>query len=227
MRTAVKDAFARSRVTYTRMFWLFMLSSFAGVLLEGLFCLFRYGHWETHVVSLWGPFCIIYGIGAVGCYMGHALLGQKKKWVQFMAYSFVGFFVELICGSALEYGLSMRAWDYSQHYMNIHGHVSMQMTMAWGFIGIVFSQLAPWLDEMLSLLENRTMDMACTALSVFMAVDLFMTAAAVGRWSRRHFEIPASGGMDLWIDENYPDEFMEKRFCEWRFLGDEPEEASL
>lgn len=56
-------------ITYENMFWLFMIGSVLGVILEGIWCLIRAGHWETHVVSMWGPFCIIYGFGAVGLYL--------------------------------------------------------------------------------------------------------------------------------------------------------------
>lgn len=41
-------------IAYENMFWLFMIGSVLGVILEGIWCLIRTGHWETHVVSMWG-----------------------------------------------------------------------------------------------------------------------------------------------------------------------------
>lgn len=41
------------------MFWLFMFGNVLGVLLEGTWCKLCFGHWETHVVTIWGPFCLI------------------------------------------------------------------------------------------------------------------------------------------------------------------------
>ena len=35
-----------------------MISNLVGVLIEGIFCLISYGKWETHVVTMWGPFCL-------------------------------------------------------------------------------------------------------------------------------------------------------------------------
>lgn len=56
-------------ITYCNMFWLFMFGNVLGVLLEGTWCKLCFGHWETHVVTIWGPFCLIYGIGAVMFYI--------------------------------------------------------------------------------------------------------------------------------------------------------------
>lgn len=52
------------KISYTNLFWLFMLGSVAGFVLEGLWCILMEGHWENHSATVWGPFCIIYGIGA-------------------------------------------------------------------------------------------------------------------------------------------------------------------
>lgn len=56
-------------VTYCNMFWLFMFGNVLGVLLEGTWCRLIFGHWETHVATIWGPFSLIYGVGAVMFYI--------------------------------------------------------------------------------------------------------------------------------------------------------------
>lgn len=40
-------------VTYCNMFWLFMFGNVLGVLLEGTWCRLIFGHWETHVATIW------------------------------------------------------------------------------------------------------------------------------------------------------------------------------
>lgn len=61
-------------VTYCNMFWLFMFGNVLGVLLEGTWCRLIFGHWETHVTTIWGPFSLIYGVGAVMFYIS----GEKN-----------------------------------------------------------------------------------------------------------------------------------------------------
>lgn len=178
----------------------------------------RYGHWETHVVSVWGPFCILYGFGTVGFYLCCAGLYRKKIWVQFLVYCTIGFGIELICGCILEFGLHMRAWDYSVHFMNIRGHVSLKMTMAWGVLGIAFLQIAPYIDKSLNKLNNNGLKILSYILTIFMLVNLIVTAAAVWRWKDRHFDVPAQNQLEEFLDQNYDDNFMAERFYEWRFL---------
>lgn len=211
---------AKPHITYRKLFWLFIAGSLAGVILEGLFCIYKYGHWETHVVSLGVPLCIIYGFGAAGCYAGHVLLFGKSKWVQFLIYSLVGFSIELLSGCLLEFGLSMRAWSYCHQFLNIRGHVSLQMTLAWGVIGIAFSSVVPYLENHLSKMETKPWKIICYILTVAVAADLLLTSVAILRWSNRHFQIPPSNKLEQLIDEKFNDEFMEKRFCEWRFLDE-------
>ena len=47
-----------TKISYSSLFWLFMIGSLAGVIIEGIFCLIHKGAWESHVVSLFGPFNI-------------------------------------------------------------------------------------------------------------------------------------------------------------------------
>ena len=60
-----KEVEKREKISYQVIFWLFVIGSLAGVVLEGIWCLLKYGHWETHVVTVWEPLCIIYGFGLV------------------------------------------------------------------------------------------------------------------------------------------------------------------
>lgn len=208
----------KSNITYSKLFWLFIFGSLLGVVLEGLFCWINYGYWETHVVSIWGPFCILYGFGSVGFYLCHTALHRNKWWSQFLIYCAIGFGIELICGCLLEFGLHMRAWDYSTHFMNIRGHVSLKMTVVWGIVGIAFSQIAPYIDKALNKLENNGWKIISYILTIFMTINLIVTAAAIWRWKDRHFDISAQNHLEQLLDQNYDDSFMAVRFCEWRFL---------
>ena len=40
------------------------------MIIEGIFCLVTKGHWESHVVSVFGAFNVLYGFGAVLLYAG-------------------------------------------------------------------------------------------------------------------------------------------------------------
>lgn len=207
-------------IQYADLFWLFILGSLLGVPLEGLFCLVRYGHWETHVVTIWGPFCALYGLGAVGFYVGGVYLADRKLFTRFLVFAFVGTAIELLSGLLLEYGLNMYAWDYSEHSFNFHGYSSLQMDIVWGVVGVAAAQGAPYLYRLIITHHNDRANAFAKLLTVFLVIDVIFTAICVYRWSQRHVGAPASNAFFQWIDTRYDDSFMSQRFCEWRFLDE-------
>lgn len=200
------------------MFWLFMTGSLFGAVLEGLYCLFIHGHWETHVVSMWGPFCILYGIGAVGYYIGAVKLKDQSRFVRFLIYGCVGSGIELICGLLLEKGLNMYAWNYSGQFLNYHGHISLAMTVAWGLLGLLFEFCVPPVDRAFGKLKGGSWDIAVKILTVFMAVNFIFTGICIVRWSSRHKGRDPRNRFERYIDSRYNDEYMQERFIEWNFL---------
>lgn len=214
-QTAVKP-----KITYAKLFWLFMVGSLIGVVMEGVYCVFVHGGWQTHVVSMWGPFCILYGIGAAGFYAGTVLLWKKNAICRFVFFAVVADLVELAAGLLLEFGLKMRAWDYTGQFLNFRGHISLPMTFAWGAIGTAFSYTVPLLERVFAHMEHYVWRILCVLLSLFMAANLLFTAFCIVRWKNRHFGVPPKNQIEQMIDERYDDEYMQKRFCEWRFLTD-------
>lgn len=207
------------KVTYQKMFWLFMICSLFGVLIEGVWYYFKHDHWETHVVSIWGPFCIIYGIAAVVLYItAHALHGHNVI-VRFAAASAASTAVEFLCGIVLRYGLDMKAWDYSDYPLNFMGLVCVKMTVIWGLAGVVFGWLLPLVDSGLDWLTGNFWEIACLLLTVFMAVNFILTGICLWRWSQRHKGHSPSTSFTELIDDKYDDDYMSDRFCEWHFLS--------
>lgn len=65
--------------SYCSVFLIFLFGSIAGLLLEGTFCFITKGRWENHVVSVFAPYNILYGLGAALFYIGAA---KTKKHIQ-------------------------------------------------------------------------------------------------------------------------------------------------
>lgn len=207
-----------TKVTWRKLFLIYILFSLVGVPAEGLYCLFVHGHWETHTVSLLGPFLIIYGAGAVIFYLCRNPVCDKNLLIQFLTYALAGSATELAAGLLLEFGLGMKAWDYSEQFMNFRGHISLLMTAVWGLSGISFSLIVPPIDALLDKISIRPVNILCAIFFVIMLFDTFFTAAAIVRWKQRHFNVPAGNALSSYFDKNYDDEFMQKRFCEWWFI---------
>ncbi|MGN1195797.1 MAG: putative ABC transporter permease [Acutalibacteraceae bacterium] len=207
-----------NRITYPKIFWLFIFGSLLGVLIEGLWCLMKYGHWETHVVTVFEPLCVIYGLGMSGCYIGSVLLESRGFVTKFLVFALIGTVVEFAAGFILEYGLNMKAWDYSDSFMNIKGYISVGMTLVWGILGLAFSYAVPFLEKIFDKIQSKPWNIACAVLSIFLVVDIAVSAACFIRWSKRHEGILPSNTLERIIDDTYNDSFMKKRFCEWEFI---------
>ena len=130
-------------ITYTKIFWLFLVGSVAGVIIEGLFCLMTKGHWETHVVSVLAPYNMLYGFGVVLFYVGAIKLQNKPLIVQILIMTAFATTLELLCGLLLRYGLGMKAWDYSNVFLNYKGIICLGFSAAWGGCGLCVCKAIP------------------------------------------------------------------------------------
>lgn len=209
---------------YQNMFWLFMIANVVGVLLEGVWTVFKFGRWETHVVTIWGPFCLLYGAGAVAFYAVSVIVQGKHLAIQFLAFACIADLVEYISAWMIEDGLNMRAWTYQKHFMNLQGRISLQMTVIWGIIGIVYCYyLVPKLGKFFRKIQGVFCRRACIVLTVFMIVNMTATTMCLVRWSNRHEGKVPVNAIEQFLDESYDDNRMKKIFCEWWFINEQNE----
>ena len=102
--------------------------------------------------------------------------------------------------------------------MNIRGYVNLEMAILWGILGILFSYLLPVFEKVFDKMRGKAWRVACAGLTVFLVADMVVTSMCLVRWRDRHEGIPADNRIEQMIDDIYPDEFMEKRFCNWYFI---------
>ncbi len=209
-------------VTYSSLFWLFIFGSVAGFLLEGVWNVIRKGVWEDHVATIWGPFCIIYGIGAIAMYIISFSIEKKKIWFQFITYAVTGSLIEYFSSLFQESCFSSTSWNYHGHFLNIDGRISLSMSVMWGILGVVFIKIIfPPLLKLLESMQHAGWKTACIILSIFMAVNLLVTVIVLSRWQNRLNGVPAENKIQLFIDDIYGNEAMEKRFPNWHFKSEQ------
>ena len=54
---------------YEELFWVFFLGSILGFLIEGIWNIILVGEWVDHSATVVGPFCAVYGVGAVAAFV--------------------------------------------------------------------------------------------------------------------------------------------------------------
>ncbi len=207
------------KVTYDMLFWLFLSGSVIGFFMEGAFCLITKGHWESHVVSVFGYYNILYGLGAILFFSGATVLRRYKLVVRVLLMTAAATVLELLCGLLLKYGLSMRAWNYENSFLNIDGIICPLFSFGWGIAALAFCLLYPKIYCLYSKLNGRTLHIVCIILTIIVAIDLCFTGVAIVRWSIRR-RIPfARNAFERLLDHVWTDSWMQTRFVEWEFLS--------
>lgn len=206
------------------LFWIFLLGSVGGFVLEGVWSVVRWGGWQHHTGVVWGPFCTVYGLGAAAMYVAVSLLPAREmpRWktvlARFLACALAGTLAEYLVSFFQEMWFGSLSWDYSAQKWNIGGRVSAGMSMIWGTVGLLFMQIVcPAMRALISRVNGQKGYIATWALVVFMGVNLLVSAAAVDRWRERGENIPPQSAMDIKMDEHFGDERMERLFPNMQF----------
>ena len=101
------------------------LGSFAGVVIELLWCLIRNGYWESRSGLVWGPFNLLYGVGAVALTAALYPFRNNSGTVSFAGGLIVGRGVEYLCSLVQELCFGSRSWDYSGMPFNLNGRICL------------------------------------------------------------------------------------------------------
>lgn len=200
-------------------FWLFIMGSVAGIILEGICAFVQYGRWEYHTGTIWGPFCLIYGIGAVIVYTLSQMLQNVPLVMEFIAYTIAGALVEYFGSFFQEVCFGTISWNYSDHFLNIGGRVSLIMALVWGVLSFLFVYVIfPPIKKLLYKLNGKLGFIVTWVLIVFMIINVTATILTLNRWNERTNGIAASGSVDEMIDRYYNNKKMEQLFPNMRFV---------
>lgn len=124
---------------------------------------------------LYGPFCPIYGFGAVIMLM--FLQSFKNNIIVLFIIAFIVLSIwEYIVGWLLEKLFKTKYWDYSENKLNIHGRVCLMNSLFWGFLGVVFIHyIHPFIGGKIELIPQHILIYVTSIISVAIIVDLIVS----------------------------------------------------
>lgn len=216
--------FAQGRSVY-KLFWVFFIGSFAGVLIEQAWCMIRYGFFEPRVGLVYGPFNLVYGIGAWALTAALYTYRNRSKLFSFLGGALVGSGVEYLCSLFQEMVFGSASWDYSGRPFNLNGRICLLYSVYWGILGVIWiKSIYPRLAALILKIPNRIGRPLTAALAVFMLVNSLMTGAAVLRWMERTKGLPAVSAYHEWLDGHFPDKRMERLFTNLKFVINDAEQ---
>lgn len=142
---------------------------------------------------LHGPFCPIYGAGAVAMAYLCTPISQFPLLV---------FFIGASAATALEYATDYlleklfhtRCWDYTGFFLNLHGRVCLLFSAAWGLLclGLV-SLVHPAVSGAFQAVAPQDAMLASLTLTAALLLDAFIAAGSTGSlprpvWAARLFQ---------------------------------------
>ncbi len=204
-----------------KLIWVFFLSSFLGDLIEMLYCRVTAGVWMSRSSVLYGPFSFVWGAGAALLTVALQHLAKKNDRYVFAAGFVVGGVYEYSCSVITEALFGTVFWDYSDMPLNIGGRTNVLFCFFWGTLAVIWvKEIYPCLSGLIESLPHLIGKLLTWLFLVFMVCNAVLTMAAMLRYGTRDAALNPSNPFEAFLDEQYPDKFMEKRWKNMKTVED-------
>lgn len=212
------QSFAKG-LNFYKLFWLFFIACFLGVVIETLWCMVTRGVIESRTGLIFGPFNLVYGFGAL--FMTALLypLTQKRDNVICFGGFIIGSIFEYICSLFQEQCFGTVSWDYSNFWFNLDGRVNLLYSFFWGILAIAWIRyIFPKASSLIEHIPNEIGKPLTWILVAFMIFNTSASAMALYRQSERRLNLAPSNQIELFFDHYYSDEVMEKIYPNMVFV---------
>lgn len=166
--------------------YFFAFYSFGGWCIEVLYY-FKNEHRFVNRGFLYGPFCPIYGCGAVSLVV---FLDDYKNNI------FILFFLAVLLTSILEYftgfilekAFKTKWWDYTDDPFNIHGRVCLIYSLMWGVGEVVIIRIIhPILNDMVMNIPALLGDIVLSVIVIYFILDFCFTIASLMQFDKMFY----------------------------------------
>ena len=206
----------------------FIVYSILGYVIETLYGLLTKGVIESRQSMLYGPFCCIYGLGAI-CLLCIPKSAKKNNWTLFIAGFIIGSVVEYIVSWVGEVIFNIKWWNYSNFPLNINGRVCVYFSIFWGILTICLNKVInPTVDKVLGKVPIKILHVLTVIIMVFMGFDFIISSFALKMFETRliyNYNLEVQGAEDYYekyldIYQNNPGlkEFVDKVFSDEKML---------
>ena len=176
-------------ITLWRIVAYFIIYSVVGFIIETIFGILTKGVLESRKSFLYGPFCSIYGLGAVLMILPLQRF-KKNNYTLFAAGFVIGSIIEYLVSLIGELIFHIKWWDYSDQILNLNGRICVLFSLFWGLLAIyLMSDINKRVDKLIDFLKKKIsmgiLKTAVVLVSIFLAFDLGITAYALQMFTIR------------------------------------------
>lgn len=189
-----------------KVFWVFIIGSVIGYVLEMIVGLVQNGHFVSRQGLLIGPFIQVYGLGLVTYYLVISKIKDKNNVKIFILSMILGGVIEYLFSFFQEKLFGTISWDYSNLPFNINGRTSFLHCLYWGTGGVLFVKfILPYIDGLDNLYKYKAYKIITSFLIVFICFDIIISGLAGIRCLERRRNMEAKNDIDVFFDVYYPD----------------------
>lgn len=200
-------------VCFDKLIWVFLVSALLGDVIETFYCRLAGGVWMSRSSVLYGAFSFVWGFGAVLLTITLQKFAGKEDRHVFMAGFFIGGVYEYMCSVFTELVFGTVFWDYSHMPLNIGGRTNVLYCMFWGVLSVVWIKLIyPAMSSSIEKLPPLAGKIITWIVILLMVCNGVLTSAAMIRYTVRQTNPEPQNVMEEFLDEQYDDELIEKRW---------------
>ena len=125
--------------------------------------------------------------------------------------SAIGGVVEYVTSVVQELAFGSVSWDYSDYTLNIGGRTNLLYSFFWGILGLLW--IKNWYPQISIQIEKtpKILGKILTyAILLFLVYDGGLSVLALNRQNQRHEGIVAETKLQIYLDENFTDEYLKK-----------------
>lgn len=149
-------------------------------MIETVYGIITKGVWESRQSFLYGPFCGIYGVGAVVMILSLQYFNQNNNRL-FIGGFIVGSIVEYVVSLFGEYVLNTKWWDYSNMPLNINGRICVFFSIFWGLLAIyLMSYVNPRIDKLINWIKSKMSVSKLKVITIVIIAFLFIDCVLTG-----------------------------------------------
>lgn len=192
-----------------KIFWIFIIGSIFGFFAEMIYSTVYTRMIVIRQGLIYGPFVQVYGMGAIAYYLLISKVKDPKD--TFFTGMIMGGILEYLCSFFQEILFGTISWDYSRQFMNFNGRTCLLYCFYWGIIAVMFLKIIyPWLEKIEPMIHKKSVRIFTIFFMLFMIYDIGISCMAASRQQERHNDIPAKNQIDIYLDNTYPDEYLDK-----------------
>ncbi|MDO4889347.1 MAG: putative ABC transporter permease [Candidatus Saccharibacteria bacterium] len=223
---AEKPAKFAEGLGYQKLSVIFIIACIFGDVYEIIlnFCFHFFGNngeifLERRSAVIYGPFSVIYGVGAV--ILAKFLAERGLKWWQiFIRGALICGIAEIVLGYLQIFFTGTSSWDYSSHWLSFaNGLSSPLIIFLWGFVALIFIKfIYPLICKLTDKIPAKIGSKVLNIVMILLVIDMLISFSAVVRWNYRHEGKQPFTPYGQFLDSVYPDDFMKKAYPNMEFI---------